>query len=750
MRLSSLLTISTIFLAGLSWSQTPIETYFRLPLQSQSEMQKISKTVSIAKVEDNWIYAYANAKGMEKFQKYNFYYEVLPHPNEHFSAIMAQSLEQLREWDSYPEYGQYVDMVYQFADDYPDLCIIENIGYSVNGRELLFVKLSDNASVEEDEPEFMYSAQMHGNETVGFIMMLHLIDHFLTNYGVDTDITFLLNEVEIWINPLANPDGAYYGGDQTINGAIRSNANGVDLNRNFPDFVDGLHPDGNDWQPENIAMMDFISDHNFVISSNIHSGAELVNYPWDTASVLTADDDWWQMVSHTYADTAQFYSPNGYFDGFDDGISNGYAWYEADGTRQDYVTYFQHGREMTLELTDQYLLPENQLLDHWDYNHASFINYIKECLYGIRGHVTNEFGEPLEAIIRIPDHDMDNSEVHTDPDHGNYHRLIMPGTYDLQFEAWGYISEEVAAVNVSPNHATIVDVSLEPSPQYSYSGGIYDSETGEAIEGAIIEFLDVPIEVTYSNEDGFFELDNVFVGTYNLHIFAEGYSAYLAEVFIDENIDSLVFNLETTSLLGFESGNIPLGWSLAGDAPWGTDSDISWEGLFSVKSGDIGDDQISALLYTMEVPIADEISFYCKVACEDDNNDNYDYLYFAIDGVEQERWDGQVDWHLETYPVDAGLHTFSWVYSKDGSVSHYSDAGWIDAISLPYVPDVTDIVPGDVNFDLSVDVLDIVLVVSMILNNLEPSYEQFIAADLDEDDIITVLDIVILINIITE
>jgi hypothetical protein len=65
------------------------------------------------------------------------------------------------------------------------------------------------------------------------------------------------------------------------------------------------------------------------------------------------------------------------------------------------------------------------------------------------------------------------------------------------------------------------------------------------------------------------------------------------------------------------------------------------------------------------------------------------------------------------------------------------------------VPDVTDIVPGDVNFDLSVDVLDIVLVVSMILNNLDPSYEQFIAADLDEDEIITVLDIVILINMIT-
>ncbi|MBT3252169.1 MAG: hypothetical protein HOB17_11845 [Candidatus Marinimicrobia bacterium] len=749
MRLSSLLTISTIFLSGLLWSQTPIETYFRLPLQSPSEMQKISKTVSIAKVEDNWIYAYANGKGMEKFQKYNIYYETLPHPNELFSTIMASSLEEVREWDYYPTYEQYVEMMYDFATNYPDICHLENIGYSIEGRELLFVKLSDNVTVEEDEPEFMYSAQMHGNEIIGFIMMLHLIDELLANYGIDPTITFLLDEVEIWINPLANPDGAYYGGDHTINGAIRSNANGVDLNRNFPDFVDGPHPDGYEWQPENIAMMDFISDHNFVLSSNIHSGAELVNYPWDTTPDLTADDDWWQMVSHTYADTVHFYSPGSYFDGYDDGISNGYAWYEADGTRQDYVTYYQSGREMTLELSNQQMLPANQLLDHWDYNHASFINYIKECLYGIHGHVLSESGEPLEATITIPGHDFDQSEVNSDPLHGNYHRLILPGTYDVLFESWGYQSELVPFVNVAENHASIVDVSLIPAPVFSFTGNIYDADSGDPIEGVLVELLDVPIDENFSNSEGHYQIDNVFEGNYTLHIFAEGYTAIIEDITVNEENTSMDYDLQPTSLLGFESGQLPTGWSLAGDAPWETNSDNSWEGMYSAKSGDIGDDQTSALLYIMDVPVADEISFYCKVACEDDDNDNYDYLYFAIDGVEQERWDGQVDWHLETYPVDAGLHTFSWVYSKDGSVSHYSDAGWIDGISLPYVPDVTDIVPGDVNFDLSVDVLDIVLVVSMILNNLDPSYEQFIAADLDEDEIITVLDIVILINMIT-
>ena len=70
---------------------------------------------------------------------------------------------------------------------------------------------------------------MHGNELTGYVLMLRLIDDLLNGYsnGLYQDV---INEIDIWINPLANPDGAYATGDQSVSGATRNNANWVDLN----------------------------------------------------------------------------------------------------------------------------------------------------------------------------------------------------------------------------------------------------------------------------------------------------------------------------------------------------------------------------------------------------------------------------------------------------------------------------------------------------------------------------------------
>jgi len=93
------------------------------------------------------------------------------------------------------------------------------------------------------------------------------------------------------------------------------------------------------------AMMNFMKQHNFILSANFHEGAELVNYPWDTWNYLHADDEWFNNISRQYADTVHFWSAPYYTDYFTDennGITNGYAWYQAIGSRQDYVTYFLH------------------------------------------------------------------------------------------------------------------------------------------------------------------------------------------------------------------------------------------------------------------------------------------------------------------------------------------------------------------------------------------------------------------------
>jgi hypothetical protein len=134
----------------------------------------------------------------------------------------------------------------------------------------------------------------------------------------------------------------------------------------------------------------------------------------------------------------------------------------------------------------------------------------------------------------------------------------------------------------------------------------------------------------------------------------------------------------------FETGDFSaFGWVQGGSQPWLITAEDVYEGIYSAMSGDINDNQSSILMIDMEVAVDDSISFYRKVSCEDDPANNYDWLAFYIDDIEQGRWDGEMGWEQVSYPVAAGQHTFKWVYNKDYSVSTGLDAGWIDFIVFP-------------------------------------------------------------------
>ena len=293
--------------------------------------------------------------------------------------------------------------------------------------------------------------------------MLHLIDYLLSGYGTDPQVTNLLNTTEIVINPLANPDGTYHGGNSSVNGAVRYNANGVDINRNFPDPKVGQHPDGNSWQAETQAWMAYADANHFSMSTNFHGGAEVFNYPWDTWSKLAADDDWWQFVGREWADTVHKYAPAGYFTDEVNGITNGYAWYELNGGRQDYMNYYHNCREVTVEISNVKLLPANLLPTYWNYNYHTFLNFIAESHYGFNGIVTDTVtDQPLAAKVYISLHDKDFSEVYSRLPTGFYARPIYEGSYNVTFSAPGYFSKTISNVSVSKWATTNLNVQLRP------------------------------------------------------------------------------------------------------------------------------------------------------------------------------------------------------------------------------------------------------------------------------------------------
>lgn len=461
LKLLRIITLMLIFTSTIYAGVT--EHYFRIMIDSRTDLNGLTRLISVDNVKGDTVFAYGTTQQVSNLVSHGYSYESLPHPGSLISPKMGLDKSSMADWDVYPSYPTYVAMMYQFQTDFPDYCQIIDVGTTAMGHQILYARISDNINLEEDEPEISLSSTMHGDETTGYVLLLRLIDYLLQNKESDEFISRLVDSCEIWINPNANPDGTYSTGDNTIYLPTRFNAFGVDLNRNFPDPDDGPHPDGNSWQLETIAIMNLAIAQSFCLAVNFHGGAEVVNYPWDTWSRLHIDDNWFIDISRDYADSAQYYSPPNYLTQLNNGITNGYAWFSVAGGRQDYMNYWHGCREVIVEISYVKFLPEYQLPDLWEYNKSSLLHYIENSLHGIRGIVTDDLtGLPVFAKIRIPGHDsdLDSSRVFTDPDVGDYHRLIEPGTYDIEFTAEGYDTLIVNDILVTENTSTRLDVSL--------------------------------------------------------------------------------------------------------------------------------------------------------------------------------------------------------------------------------------------------------------------------------------------------
>jgi hypothetical protein len=488
---------------ALAYLNTKGEVYFTFTIQSKQELVTLTKEISIDNVKDFDVFAYANKKQFDIFITYKDAYTVLPHPGDS-PHVKMYTLDTKAAFDftSYPTYDAYLTIMNSFETDYPGLCRIIDTGQSVRGRKILFAIISDNVHTSEAEARFMYTSTMHGNEPSGYVLMLRFIDYLLSRYGSDSEVTDLVDNLEIWINPLANPDGAFAAGNYTVNGSTRTNANNVDLNRNFP-APDNQHPDGEAWQPETEAFITIANQYHFVMSANFHEGAEVVNYPWDIWQRRHADDNWYQYVSHIYADLAQVSSGSRYMTGFNDGITNGYDWYTISGSRQDYMNYFHHCREVTIEISNTQVPPESDLDPLWNYNYKSFLAYMKQALFGIHGNITDgSTNQPVKAKIEITGHDQDNSFVFSDSVFGDFYRPIYSGTYTLTITADGYTSQ-TKQVSVNNGGVGIADITLNksgttPAPQTG-PGDVNSSGTIDIVDALLVAQYYVGLNPTNFN-----------------------------------------------------------------------------------------------------------------------------------------------------------------------------------------------------------------------------------------------------------
>ncbi|MFA6598214.1 MAG: M14 family zinc carboxypeptidase [Ignavibacteriaceae bacterium] len=212
----------------------------------------------------------------------------------------------------YYTYDEVVQKLDEMKSLYPNLITAkEEIGKSVEGRSVYAVKISKNPDVDEDEPEVLYTALIHAREPESMMQLLYFMYDLLENYGTDAEVTYLVNNRELYFIPVINPDGYVYnqstdpkGGGMWRKNRGASDSSGVDLNRNFGPYAywnasnggSATNPADDTYrgaapfsEPETQNVRNFLLSHKIKNALNYHSFANELIYPYGALEKETPD-----------------------------------------------------------------------------------------------------------------------------------------------------------------------------------------------------------------------------------------------------------------------------------------------------------------------------------------------------------------------------------------------------------------------------------------------------------------------------
>lgn len=637
---------------------------------------------------------------------------------------------------NYLSIAEYTAFMQNTADQYPNICQLIQFGSSVQNRPLYFMRISDNIPVEENEPEFRYVSSMHGDEVVGYDMLIRLIQLLTSQYGINDRITDIVNNTEIWICPLYNPDGYV--------AHSRYNANGADLNRNFPMPVGSQHPDGMSWQPENIALMNHSNAQNINFSVNFHGGSLVTNYPWDYTYTLCPDNDLFIQAALTYSihNTPMYNSSE-----FVHGITNGAAWYIVEGSLQDWVYANNGDMDLTIEVGEVKWPAASSLDTYWNQNQESILSLLEFVQNGVCGVVTNSAGEPLHANIHINTNCMD---IMTDPQIGDYHRILLPGNYTITVSADGY-QTAIRDINVIAGTATVANFVLQPAVMTNFSGTVI-SALGIPIAGATVKVTSgTSVFSALTNNSGVFSIINLPAGFCNIKIIAPSYADFITDFQINAENEPQIFVLpEPVFYDDFENGLA--NWTA--QSPWAIITQSSNHVLTDSPSGNYSNNSSISVTNSTPFSLVNVVNPNLSFDLRYDLESGYDFFY-VYTSANGSNWNtvatfsgNATTW--TNYSFSLAAYQGSNLYLKFKLVSDNSvnaDGVYLDNVKISGLP-TNQTVYGDTDSNWIINSADCYNILEYSVGNnplpeLDPyPWEAFRveAADVDDDGLVTATD----------
>lgn len=367
--------------------------------------------LDIAEVRKNYVILVVRRSDVAEIEKRGFKCRVV---NEDANSLLvpyrAGSLKK------YHTYEQVEKILKDYAANNPDICALEVIGKSFEGRPIYAINITGKASGKDasKKPSCLFMGLHHSREWISAEVPLALVVELVEKYAKDANIKKLVDDHDIWIVPVASPDGLIY--SQTKSTMWRKNRRlnsdksyGVDLNRNYGyqwGNVGASDYPGSDTYHGTKPFSEFTSQaikalaerEKFRTSVSFHSYSELVLYPFGYGYDIPCPDT--KLLSELAAGMAKFsgYTPQ-----------NSADLYPAMGDTDDWLYGSNGTLAFTIELGSQFV-PNDAEVD------KICADNVKSCLYLIEKsgtvHATNhpEFSSPTQRAIMTYLYDADVSK----------------------------------------------------------------------------------------------------------------------------------------------------------------------------------------------------------------------------------------------------------------------------------------------------------------------------------------------------
>ncbi|EPY88194.1 adipocyte enhancer-binding protein 1 precursor [Camelus ferus] len=378
---------------------------------------------------------------------------------------------------SYKDMRQLMKVV---NEQCPTITRTYSLGKSSRGLKIYAMEISDNPGDHElGEPEFRYTAGIHGNEVLGRELLLLLMQYLCREYrDGNPRVRSLVHDTRIHLVPSLNPDG--YEGSEFGNWALGLwTEEGFDIFEDFPDLNSVLWgaeerkwvpfrvPNNNLPIPERYlspeatvstevrAIITWMEKNPFVLGANLNGGERLVSYPYDMArtpsqeqllaaamAAARGEDEEevseaqetpdhaifrWLAISFASAHLTMTEPYRGgcqaqdYTGGM--GIVNGAKWKPRSGTINDFSYLHTNCLELSIYLGCDKFPHESELPREWENNKEALLTFMEQVHRGIKGVVTDEQGIPIaNATISVSgiNHGVKTASG------GDYWRILNP------------------------------------------------------------------------------------------------------------------------------------------------------------------------------------------------------------------------------------------------------------------------------------------------------------------------------------